>query len=95
MPLLGAQGRAELDDAVDLSQLRGFPSECGTPAGTTTVSPAPATSSAPLRVKWAWPAKMVKRSSWRGWTCSVITPPGTLRQVKRTSCPSLSSARAV
>jgi hypothetical protein len=30
-----------------------------------------------------------------GWMCSVITPPGTLRQVKRTSCPWLSSARAV
>ena len=27
--------------------------------------------------------------------CSVITPPGTLRQVKRTSCPWLSSAMAV
>src|SRR6185437_6333363 len=24
--------------------------------------------------------------------CSVMTPPGTLRQLKRTSCPSLSSA---
>ena len=49
----------------------------------------------PLRVKWASPARMVKRSSWRGWMCSVITPPGTLRQLKRTSCPSLSSAMAV
>jgi len=37
----------------------------------------------------------MKRSSWRGWTCSVITPPGTLRQLNRTSCPSLSSATAV
>jgi len=27
--------------------------------------------------------------------CSVMTPPGTLRQLKRTSCPSLSSAMAV
>ena len=27
--------------------------------------------------------------------CSVITPPGTLRQLKRTSCPSLSAAMAV
>jgi hypothetical protein len=38
---------------------------------------------------------MVNRSSWWGWTCSVITPPGTLRQLKRTSCPWLSSAIAV
>jgi hypothetical protein len=28
-------------------------------------------------------------------TCSVITPPGTLRQLNRTSCPSMSSATAV
>src|ERR1700685_376960 len=27
--------------------------------------------------------------------CSVISPPGTLRQLNRTSCPSLSSATAV
>src|SRR5579863_1352976 len=27
--------------------------------------------------------------------CSVITPPGTLRQLNRSSCPSLSSATAV
>ncbi len=73
----------------------GFPSECGTPAGTTIVCPGPATCFSPSRVKWASPARIVKRSSWWGWTCSVITPPGTLRQVKRTSCPSLSSAMAV
>jgi hypothetical protein len=30
-----------------------------------------------------------------GWMFSVITPPGTLRQLKRTSCPWLSSAMAV
>src|SRR5262249_48136195 len=29
------------------------------------------------------------------WMCSVITPPGTLRQLKRTSCPPVSSATAV
>ena len=38
---------------------------------------------------------MVKRSSWWGWMCSVMTPPGTLRQLKRTSWPWLSSATAV
>jgi hypothetical protein len=38
---------------------------------------------------------MVKRSSWRGWMCSVMTPPGMLRQLKRTSCPWLSAAMAV
>src|ERR1035438_5258443 len=73
----------------------GVPSEWRTPAGTTIVSPALAVSSSPSRVNRASPAVMMKRSSWRGWTCSVITPPGTLRQLNRTSCPSLSSATAV
>src|ERR1022692_214074 len=73
----------------------GFPSEWRTPAGTTIVSPALAMSSSPSRVKRASPEVMMKRSSWRGWMCSVISPPGMLRQLKRTSCPSLSSATAV
>ena len=38
---------------------------------------------------------MVKRSSWCGWTCSVMVPPGTLRQLKRTTSPLLSSATSV
>ena len=71
------------------------PSEWGTPAGTTIVSPALAVSSSPSRVNMAWPEVMMKRSSWRGWMCSVIAPPGTLRHLNRTSCPSLSSATAV
>jgi hypothetical protein len=57
--------------------------------------PALATRFWPLRVKWACPAAMVKRSSWRGWMCSATTPPGALAQWKRTCCPSLSSAMAV
>ena len=45
----------------------GFPSECGTPAGTTMIWPARAMRCSPPMVKWASPAKMVNRSSWRGW----------------------------
>ena len=92
--LLGLQCRAVLDDPVDLGR-SGFSTECGTPAGMTTVSPALATCSWPLRVKRTSPATMVNCSCWPGWMCSGITPPGALRQLKRTSCPSLSSAVAV
>ena len=46
-------------------------------------------------MKVASPETMVNRSSWFGWMCSEITPPGMLRQVKRTSWPSLSSATVV
>src|SRR5580692_2396872 len=91
--LVSSAGRSSTTPSI--SPGPGFPSECGTPAGTTIVSPAPATRCSPLRVKWASPARMVNRSSWPGWICSVITPPGTLRQLKRTSCPWLSSAMAV
>ncbi len=59
------------------------------------VSPAVAVIGFPLRVKAASPETMVNRSSWWGWTCSEITPPGMLRQVKRTNSPLLSSATVV
>jgi hypothetical protein len=46
------------------------------------------------RTKCAWPAVMVKRSSWTGWMCSVISPPGLLCQLKRTtSSPSPGAER--
>ena len=60
-----------------------------------TVSPAVAVVCSPLTVKVALPETIVNRSSWFGWMCSVIRPPGTLRQVKRTSSPLLSSATVV
>src|ERR1700733_1377704 len=78
-----------------ISACPGFPSEWRTPAGTMTVSPAWARCSLPSRVKRASPAVMMNRSSWPGCTCSLITPPGILRQVNRTSCPSLWPAVAV
>ena len=78
-----------------ISTVPRFPSECGTPGGTTMVSPAVAVIGFPSRVKVASPETMVNRSSWWGWTCSEITPPGMLRQVKRTNSPLLSSATVV
>ena len=52
--LLGVEGRTELDHAGDLDVPR-FPSEWGTPAGTTMVSPALAVIGSPSRVKAASP----------------------------------------
>jgi hypothetical protein len=50
---------------------------------------------APLTVKCASPAAIMKRSSWWGWRCSVIAPPGMLRQLKRTRSSSPSWPVAV
>src|SRR5215469_8682421 len=72
-----------------------LPSECGTPAGTITVWPASAIMGSPFIVKCATPEVMMKRSSWCGWTCSLITPPGLLRQSKRANWPLVVSAVSV
>ena len=63
--------------------------------GTTSVSPGPATRCSPATVKCASPAVIMKRSSWWGCRCSVIDPPGTLRQLKRTTSSAPSCAVAV
>jgi len=46
----------------------------GDAGGDHDVSPGRPTSASPSRVKCASPAMIVKRSSWPGWMCSVITP---------------------
>src|ERR1700677_3315340 len=63
--------------------------------GTTSVSPGPATRCSPATVKCASPTAIANRSSWWGCRCSVIDPPGALRQLNRTTSLAPSCAVAV
>jgi hypothetical protein len=94
VPLLGVQGRAELDDAVDLAW-SGVSLGVRDARGDDDRLARSGHEFRTVKGEVGLAGQDGEALLLAGWTCSVITPPGILRQVNRTSCPSLSSARAV
>jgi hypothetical protein len=94
VPLLGVQGGAQLDDALDVGGsgvafgMRHLGRDDHDLAG-------PRDALFPIEGEVGLSGRDDEPFLLAGWTCSVITPPGALRQLKRTSSPLVVSAVAV